>query len=155
MQEDARFSTQLVDVHEHAPSKTVPPWGAGGANEQPTQWQRIADEAHGFVIVVPEYNHGYPGELKLLLDALFDEYTNKPVGICGVSGGGFGGARVVHHLKPVLIEFGMIPTQTALHISAVDETLAEDGTDQSDMDLTKPLTKMLDELYERASVLRA
>jgi NAD(P)H-dependent FMN reductase len=155
LREDERFTPQLVDVRDHAPSVTVPPWGEGGANEQPTQWQHIARDAHGFIIVTPEYNHGYPGELKLLLDALFEEYQNKPVGICGVSGGGFGGSRVVDHIKPVLIEFGMVPTQTSMHVSNVDEALTEDGADRAQMDLAKPLTKMCSELYERTNLLRS
>jgi NAD(P)H-dependent FMN reductase len=40
------------------------------------------------VIVTPEYNHGYPGLLKHVLDSNLKEYIHKAVGLCGVSAGG-------------------------------------------------------------------
>lgn len=58
--------------------------------------------ADGLVIVSPEYNHGYPGEMKLMLDQLYKEYNRKPVGICGVSSGALGGARMVEQLRLIL-----------------------------------------------------
>jgi NAD(P)H-dependent FMN reductase len=60
------------------------------------------------IIVVPEYNHGYPGLLKHVLDTNLKEYIHKAVGICGVSAGGFGGTRVVQNLLPVLRELGLV-----------------------------------------------
>lgn len=38
--------------------------------------------ADGLVIVAPEYNHGYPGALKSVLDLLLKEYIHKPVAFC-------------------------------------------------------------------------
>jgi hypothetical protein len=29
---------------------------------------------HGIIVVSPEYNHGYPGELKMMLDTLYQQY---------------------------------------------------------------------------------
>ena len=51
------------------------------------------DRADAFVIVAPEYNHGYPGILKHVLDTNLKEYIHKAVGIVGVSAGPFGGTR--------------------------------------------------------------
>ncbi|HLH25805.1 MAG TPA: NADPH-dependent FMN reductase [Chloroflexota bacterium] len=64
--------------------------------------------ADGLVLVVPEYNHGYPGLLKHALDSNLKEYVHKAVGICGVSAGGFGGTRVIENLLPVLRELGLV-----------------------------------------------
>lgn len=50
------------------------------------------DKADGFIIVSPEYNHGYPGALKNMMDYLYQEFHKKAVGICGVSNGGMGGS---------------------------------------------------------------
>ena len=83
--------------------------------------------ADGLIIVVPEYNHGYPGELKLLLDSLFEEYEKKPVLLCGVSAGGWGGTRVVDHIKQVLIELKMVPTRSALYYPGVKKLFNEEG----------------------------
>ena len=79
----------------------------------------IFEKANGFIIVSPEYNHGYPGELKLLLDNFYDEFMHKPVGVCGVSSGKLGGARMVEQLKLVLIEFSMIPLRNSVYFSDV------------------------------------
>jgi NAD(P)H-dependent FMN reductase len=60
------------------------------------------------VLVVPEYNHGYPGLLKHVLDTNLKEYIHKAVGICGVSAGGLGGTRVIQNLLPVMRELGLV-----------------------------------------------
>src|SRR5262245_63099972 len=64
--------------------------------------------ADGLVIVTPEYNRGYPGLLKHVLDTNLKEYIHKAVGICGVSAGGFGGTRVIQNLLPVMRELGLV-----------------------------------------------
>ena len=89
--------------------------------------------ADALIIVAPEYNHGYPGELKLMLDLLFKEYANKPVGFCGVSAGGLGGVRVVEQLRLVAIGLFMIPIRESLHFSFVQDLFDEAGVikDQS------------------------
>lgn len=121
-------STELVDVKDHVKhAVTTPPWGAGGANETPTKWKEIVQSAHALVLVVPEYNHSFPGELKLLLDSLWDDYNGKAVGLVGVSKGTLGAARVVDHLKQVLIELKLHPVKDAVHISKVNEALADNG----------------------------
>src|SRR5205823_2026923 len=62
----------------------------------------------GLILVTPEYNHGYPGLLKHALDMYLEEYIHKAVGICGVSAGLFGGARVIEGLLPVMRELGLV-----------------------------------------------
>jgi NADPH-dependent FMN reductase len=60
------------------------------------------ERADGLVIVAPEYNHGYCGLLKHVLDSCLKEYIHKAVGIVGVSAGPFGGTRVIENLLPVM-----------------------------------------------------
>jgi len=122
--------TELVDVRDYSWGATTPPW----ANNSRTKgWQDIATRADGFIIVSPEYNHGYPGELKMLLDGGMEEYRHKPVGICGVSSGGLGGARMVEQLRLVTIELGMYPTKGAVYFSSIGKLFGTDGaiTDES------------------------
>ena len=122
------IETEFVDVRDHVTSPvTTPPWGVGGANEKATPWKDIATRADAFILVLPEYNRGYPGELKLLLDSLFDHYDKKPVGLCGVSAGMFGGGRVLDHIKPVLVELKMTPIRSVLHFPKVKEAFDEKG----------------------------
>jgi NAD(P)H-dependent FMN reductase len=59
--------------------------------------------ADGFVIVTPEYNHSYPGALKLLIDAFTAEWQAKPVAFVSY-GGVSGGLRAVEHLRHVFAE---------------------------------------------------
>lgn len=60
-------------------------------------------EADGFVVVTPEYNHSYPGDLKNLIDSHDKEWHAKPVAFVAY-GGLSGGLRAVEHLRPVFAE---------------------------------------------------
>lgn len=111
---------------------------------------RLAD---GFIIVSPEYNHGYPGELKLMLDMLYDQYAKKPLAICGVSSGGLGGARMVEQLRLVAIEFHMVPIREAVYFSSVKKLFDEKGFIQ-DQSYELKVKKMTDELLWYATALK-
>jgi NAD(P)H-dependent FMN reductase len=109
------------------------------------------NESNGLVIVSPEYNHSYPGELKLMLDMLYDEYKYKPVGICGVSKGGFGGTRVVELLKLLAVTINMIPLNKAMYFTNVRELFDEQGqiTDQEYVGKVKSFIDSLTELISK------
>jgi NAD(P)H-dependent FMN reductase len=42
-------------------------------------------KADALILVVPEYNHSFPGLLKHVLDTNLKEYIHKAAGVCGVS----------------------------------------------------------------------
>jgi len=47
-------------------------------------------KADAYIVVTPEYNHGYPAALKFVIDSVRDEWRAKPVGFVsygGLSGG--------------------------------------------------------------------
>jgi NAD(P)H-dependent FMN reductase len=44
----------------------------------------------------------------MLLDTNLKEYIHKAAGVCGVSAGPFGGARMIQNFLPVLRELGMV-----------------------------------------------
>jgi NAD(P)H-dependent FMN reductase len=110
--------------------------------------------ADGLIIVAPEYNHGYPGMLKHVLDSNLKEYVHKPVGLCGVSAGGFGGTRVVESLLPVMRELGLVSIFWDLNVSSVGKVFDSAGQLLDDA-LPRRLRKFLDELVWMARVLRA
>jgi NAD(P)H-dependent FMN reductase len=64
--------------------------------------QRIAD-ADAFIVVTPEYNHGYPAALKQLIDSVGKEWQAKPVAFASY-GGISGGLRAVEQLRQVFAE---------------------------------------------------
>jgi NAD(P)H-dependent FMN reductase len=59
--------------------------------------------ADAFVVVTPEYNHGYPAPLKQAIDLVRDEWFAKPVGFVAY-GGMAGGMRAVEQLRQVFAE---------------------------------------------------
>ena len=91
------------------------------------RWADTVGSLDAFIIVTPEYNHGYPGELKMLLDMLFSQYAHKPVGICGVSSGAWGGTRMVEQLRQVCLALHMVPTGEAVYFPKVQELFDEAG----------------------------
>lgn len=95
--------TELIDIA----TLPLPIADAGEAIKDPGFSARM-DRCDGLVIVSPEYNHGYSGLLKHILDSCLKEYIHKAVGIAGVSAGPFGGARGIQDLVPVLRELGLV-----------------------------------------------
>lgn len=123
----------LVDVRDHVThAETVPPWGEGGAKQIPTQWQQVVQSSDALVFILPEYNHGYPGEWKLLVDSLYSEYKGKAAYIVGVSDGTFSGVRVADHVKPVLVELGLSVQRTALYVGKAPEVINEQNEVQDE-----------------------
>lgn len=121
-------NAQFVDVRDHVEHvATMPVWGTDGLDESLSQWKEISEHTDGFVFVLPEYNRGYPGEWKLLVDSIMKPYKGKPVAVVGVSTGIFGGARMMDHVKPVLVELGFVVGKTALHFTRVKEQFDERG----------------------------
>ena len=84
------------------------------SNELGKKWAVKVGEADGYIMVTPEYNHGYSAVLKNALDWVFPEWNGKPVGF--VSYGNVGGARAIEQLRQVVIELEMVPIRSAIHI---------------------------------------
>jgi NAD(P)H-dependent FMN reductase len=138
----------LVDVRELRLSTE----DAGEAIKHPA-FSAMAMRADALIIVAPEYNHGYPGLLKHLLDTNLKEYIHKAVGICGVSAGGFGGARVIQNLLPVMRELGLVTIFWDMNFSAVHKAFDAEGRllDQAQVARADAFLK---ELIWMAKVLR-
>jgi NAD(P)H-dependent FMN reductase len=96
--------TELIDVRALA----LPSDDAGEQIKNAAFAASMA-RADAVILVSPEYNHGYPGLLKHLLDSCLKEYIHKAVGIVGVSGGPWGGTRMIENLMPIVRELGLVP----------------------------------------------
>ena len=140
--------TTLVDVR----ALRFPSTDAGESIKDP-QFSETVLRADGLIIVAPEYNHGYPGILKHVLDTNLKEYIHKPVGLCGVSAGGFGGTRVVESLLPVMRELGLVTIFWDVNVSAAGKAFDANGQ-LLDTALPRRADKMIDELLWMARVLR-
>lgn len=85
-------------------------------------------QADGLLIVTPEYKGGYPGVLKNALDYLEPQALRyKPIGICTVSSGGFGGLNCLTQLQLVCLALGGLPIPGKLPVSNVQELFDEMG----------------------------
>jgi NAD(P)H-dependent FMN reductase len=132
---------RLADVKDHLHGHTIPPWEE---NQVTQPWRDIVKETDAFLIVTPEYNHGYPGELKMLLDQELEAYAGKPVVVCAVSAGSFGGTRVVENLIPVFRELGLLISSYSIHVSAVKDFPA--NPDETDEKFRERVNKAADNL---------
>jgi len=84
MQERQEIETQLFDVRDF----DLPRDDYGTEiGERFPEWRDALIRADGLVIVTPEYNHGYSGALKSVLDLLLKEYIHKAVAFVGISAG--------------------------------------------------------------------
>jgi len=124
-----------------------------GESIKDSKFSATVERADGLVLVVPEYNHGYPGMLKHVLDSNLKEYVHKAVGICGVSAGGFGGTRVIEHLLPVMRELGLVTIFWDGNFSHAQNLFDAEGKllDESHI---KRIDKFLGELIWMSKVLR-
>src|SRR5271165_2898161 len=129
MAADPRLKADLLDLGEYSfpmmeqrlsEMKVAPP----GLQEFSDQLER----ADGLLIVSPEYKGGVPGVLKNALDYLKPGILRrKPVGICTVSAGGFGGLNCLMQLRLTILALGGVPIPDVLPVSRVQELFDEEG----------------------------
>src|SRR5215813_13760587 len=141
--------TKLVDVRD----LPLPVTGAG-EDIKDKGFSELCMRADAFVIVAPEYNHGYPGLLKHALDTNLKEYIHKAVGICGVSAGGFGGTRVIQNLLAVMRELGLVTIFWDGNFSGAQSLFDEHGMIKDRPTHEKRLDQFLGELIWMSKVLR-
>jgi NAD(P)H-dependent FMN reductase len=140
--------TALVDVA----TLPIPVDDAGEGAKDPA-FAELVNRADALVIVAPEYNHGYPGLLKHVLDTNLKEYIHKAAGIVGVSAGIFGGARAIQNLIPVLRELGLVTIFWDVNFTTVGSRFDEEGN-LLDKSLLPRIEIFLDELLWMAETLR-
>ncbi len=140
--------TELIDLRD----LNFPVTDEGEALKD-ASFSATIERADGLVIVVPEYNHGYPGLLKHALDTNLKEYVHKAVGVCGVSASSFGGTRVIQSLLPVLRELGLVMTFFDGNFSNVGKLFDEQGK-LLDESFVRRTDKFLRELIWMSRTLR-
>lgn len=149
VQKRKRVETELLDVRDFR----LPATDDSETTEVAKKLADITGRADGFIIVSPEYNHGYPGELKMMLDMSDGEYARKPIAMCGVSSGATGGARMIEQLRSVCIDLRAVPILEAVYFSKVGELFDESGVVQDDV-CKNQVAKMFDELLWYATALK-
>jgi len=131
LQKKQEVTAELIDLRDWALpffDEPISPSFNNGTYKNPlaAKWAAKIGEADGFIMVTPEYNHGYSAVLKNALDYVYREWNNKPVGF--VSYGGIsGGTRAVQQLRQVVLELQMVPIRNGIHIPMYWTQLDEKG----------------------------
>src|SRR5215510_16571469 len=140
--------TDLIDI-----AKLSLPTNDAGEAIKDLDFSSKISNADAVVIVSPEYNHGYPGLLKHVLDSCLKEYIHKAVGIVGVSAGPFGGARVIENFLPILRELGLVSIFWDINFGNVQKAFDPSGR-LLDEAYVRRADKFIGELIWMAKVLR-
>ena len=144
----AGIETELIDIA----NLPLPTNDAGEAIKHP-RFAEAMERADALIIVAPEYNHGYCGMLKHILDSCLKEYIHKAVGVVGVSAGPWGGTRVIENLLPVLRELGLVNIFWDVNFSSVQKVFDANG-DLLDQGYIRRIDKFLKELIWMAKTMR-
>lgn len=122
------------------------------SHEHTRTWGALIDSFDGYVFVVPEYNHSYPGALKNALDYVYREWNDKAAGIISY-GGWVAGARAAEALRLVLAELQVATARTQPTIST--HPSFHTGTFVPQEGLDTAMGSMLDQVIAWSGALRA
>lgn len=150
MAKRSEIETRLFDVKDFVLPQED--YGTAIKDEFP-EWRDAVIRADGLIVVSPEYNHGYPGALKSVLDLLLKEYIHKSVAFVGVSAGPWGGTRVIEAMVQMVRELGLSATFTDLNFPSVQDKFDQDGA-LLDQAYTRRAGDFLDELVWINRVLK-
>lgn len=110
--------------------------------------------ADGFVVVTPEYNHGYPGPLKSAIDSARREWFGKAAGFVSY-GGMSGGLRAIEQLRTVFSELHVATIRDTVSLHNASGLFGPDGRPGPEMAGADAAAKLLlDELAWWALALR-
>ncbi len=110
--------------------------------------------AQAFIVVTPEYNHGYPAPLKALIDSVREEWQAKPVAF--VSYGGIsGGLRAVEQLRQVFAELHAVTIRDSVSFANARSRFDESGNPLDREPASKALALMAARLSWWATALTA
>jgi NAD(P)H-dependent FMN reductase len=115
------------------------------------KWVKKIGEGDAYIIIAPEYNHGYPAVLKNALDYPYYEWNKKPVGF--ISYGNVGGARSVEQLRQVAVELELVPINEGIHIRGIRKLINEKGEFNGET-FTEDAKDLLDQLLWWAKLLK-
>jgi NAD(P)H-dependent FMN reductase len=141
-----------VDVIDPAVVLPEPGHAGGGHQGSANLWQRMA-AADAFVVVTPEYNHGYPAALKSLIDSVGAEWQAKPVAFVSY-GGVSGGLRAVEQLRLVFAELHAVTIRDSVSFAGAWEQFDDAGRLRQPERAAKTMATVLARLHWWAVALR-
>ncbi len=146
----ADVAVDLIDLIE----ADLPAAFASGPNASVAAFLGRVERAEAFVIVTPEYNHGYPASLKAALDLPRHEWRAKPVGFVSY-GGVSGGIRAVEQLRQVFPELQAMTVRDGVTFQNVWSAFDEAGLPRDSERANRAANATIDSLVWWARPLRA
>ncbi|WGF86376.1 NADPH-dependent FMN reductase [Marinivivus vitaminiproducens] len=110
--------------------------------------------ADAFLVLTPEYNHGYTAALKALIDAIHTEWQAKPVAFISY-GGISGGLRAVEQLRLVFAELHAVTLRDTISFANAWRHFGAEGSNGPPDDAAPAMTALLRRLGWWASALRS
>ncbi|QGF23518.1 NADPH-dependent FMN reductase [Raineyella fluvialis] len=130
LSEDPEVTIDLADLAEISltpEDEPMPPMM--GQYQLPTTraWSQRVVSADAVVLVTPEYNGGYPGTVKIAVDAIAKEWAAKPMAIA--SYGFYGGVRAHRQLSEIMgnLQADLVEVEQGLNLQFGQEDLNEQG----------------------------
>lgn len=110
--------------------------------------------ADAFVVITPEYNHGYPASLKQAIDLAHGQWQAKPVAFVSY-GGVSGGLRAVEQLRQVFAELHAVTVRDTVSFHNAWGQFDPSGQPHDRTGPSAAAKVMLDQLAWWALALRA
>ena len=138
----ARWAAGQIASREGFAMEIIDPAAAAGTASLN---ERVAS-CDAFIVITPEYNHGYPAPLKALIDSFGPEWHAKPVAF--VSYGGIsGGLRAVEQLRLVFAELHAVTIRESVSFAGAWEQFDAEGRLRSPERAERSMDAMLRRLH--------
>lgn len=150
------FEVDLIDLKElDLPFMNEPNHPSLGKYqyEHTKNFSKIIGEADAFIIVLAEYNYGFPAPIKNAIDYLHKEWQYKPVGIVSY-GGVSGGLRSSQMLKQVVTTLNMMPIPTQVTIPFFAKFIDKEEIFNANDIITDSAVLMLQELLKWSDTMK-
>lgn len=118
-------------------------------SDKDPKYTEMLKSADKIILIVSEYNHGYPGRLKTLLDSEYELYESKEVLLIGVSSGQIGGARAIENILPILYALKLNIFSKTILIPFVNSKFDEINKKNLDSDLEKYVIDTLKTFFNK------
>jgi NAD(P)H-dependent FMN reductase len=142
------LTVDFIDLAELELPAVLP----SGDDEAARALRARVDAADAFIVVTPEYNHGYPASLKQAIDIPYREWNAKPVAFVSY-GGMSGGTRAVEQLRLVFAELHAVTIRD--NVAFPGTRIDDEGNPEDPERMQASAKVMLDQLSWWATALRA
>lgn len=146
-----KFTVEVIDPAAHSRAARHE-----AASKEPSTYRSLRtqlNEADAFVVITPEYNHGYPAALKELIDSAGEEWYAKPAAFVSY-GGVSGGLRAVEQLRQVFAELHVVTIRDSVSFQNAWQLFDANGCPADPERCSTQMSRMLAKLHWWAIALR-